>query len=157
MSLTTGQQLPDFTLTRADGQGSIQVRPPGRKGIILVLLHGPACDVCRDYVQSLGHLAAEIEEWDGRIVLVSGAADDSDSSALFEAPSAFHQARDDARRVVDRTGVTPPAVLVADQWGELFAVEGAGEDHTFLIQPEEVVEWLRFLATSCPECEGEAL
>lgn len=49
-----------------------------------------------------------------------------------------------------------PAVTIADQWGEIAVTESAGEGHTF-IEPAEVVEWLRFLAMKCPECEGEAL
>lgn len=49
-----------------------------------------------------------------------------------------------------------PAVTIADQWGEIAVTESAGDDHAF-IEPAEVVEWLRFLAMKCPECEGEAL
>src|SRR5690606_28775006 len=34
--------------------------------------------------------------------------------------------------------------------------EEAGDDHRFL-PPEELVEWARYLAVQCPECQGEAL
>jgi hypothetical protein len=47
-------------------------------------------------------------------------------------------------------------VLIADQWGELRYVSPDGGGHPFPT-PEEVTGWLRFLATQCPECEGEAL
>ena len=138
------------------GEGTIRLRPRSRKGIIVVLLHGPDCEACRDYVSRLGELEEQIEDWDGRIVLVSTEEPAAGSPSLFDAPASFHQARDDGDVFVRKAGVSPPAVFVADQWGELFAVEGASDDHRFVIQPEEVVDWLRFLAIKCPECEGEA-
>jgi peroxiredoxin len=157
MSLTTGQLLPDLALPRADGAGTVQLRPRGRKGIVVVLLHGPDCEVCRDYVTRLADLREQIEDWDGRIVLVSTAGCAAGSQAMFDIPTSFHQARDVEGVLAGRAGVPAPAVFIADQWGELFAIEGVDEEHRFAIQPEEVVDWLRFLAIKCPECEGEAL
>ena len=63
---------------------------------------------------------------------------------------------EEALRTLAAAGIPAPAVLIADQWGELFVVEPAGDDHGF-IEPDEVVSWLRYLAIQCPECQGEAL
>ncbi|HXW04037.1 MAG TPA: hypothetical protein VD833_02310 [Vicinamibacterales bacterium] len=52
-------------------------------------------------------------------------------------------------------GLTPPAVLVADRWGEVAWVD-AQPDLARLAAPAEVLEWLRHVQQRCPECEGEA-
>jgi hypothetical protein len=52
-------------------------------------------------------------------------------------------------------GVPSPAVVVADRWGEIAAMLPAGEVAA-LPPVNEVVDWLRFVAHACPECEGEA-
>jgi hypothetical protein len=52
-------------------------------------------------------------------------------------------------------GVSSPAVVVADRWGEIvFAVEKS--DVSDLPEPEELLESLTYLRNRCPECEGEA-
>jgi hypothetical protein len=52
-------------------------------------------------------------------------------------------------------GVSAPAVVVADRWGEIvFAVEKC--DVSDLPAPQELMEWLNYVRNQCPECEGEA-
>ena len=52
-------------------------------------------------------------------------------------------------------GVSAPAVVVADRWGEIvFAVEKS--DVADLPAPVELIEWLDYVRNQCPECEGEA-
>ncbi|HKP74292.1 MAG TPA: hypothetical protein VJT67_02060, partial [Longimicrobiaceae bacterium] len=59
-------------------------------------------------------------------------------------------------RVAAALGVRAPAVVVADQWGEVHEVFEAGEEHRFP-RPGEVETWVQYLAIECPECQGEAL
>jgi hypothetical protein len=47
------------------------------------------------------------------------------------------------------------AVVIADQWGEVRMAEAAGPSHRFEAG-DEIVQWLRFIAIECPECQGEA-
>jgi hypothetical protein len=67
-------------------------------------------------------------------------------------------AAEDARLVVTSdpvAGVEPPAVLIADQWGEVahvFTPPGI-ED---LPPVSEVASWVDHVRQRCPECEGEA-
>ena len=52
-------------------------------------------------------------------------------------------------------GVSGPAVVVADRWGEIaysVAVPVVAE----LPAPGELLEWVAYLNHRCPECEGEA-
>jgi peroxiredoxin len=52
-------------------------------------------------------------------------------------------------------GVSAPAVVVADRWGEIvFAVEKSS--FSDLPAPQELMEWLNYVRNQCPECEGEA-
>ena len=43
--------------------------------------------------------------------------------------------------------------MIADEWGEVYSVADAGAGHRFPGAPE-IIEWVRFLAIQCPECEG---
>jgi hypothetical protein len=50
--------------------------------------------------------------------------------------------------------VTPPAVVIGDQWGEIYERVEAGDAHRFP-EPAELVDWAKVIAVKCPECEGE--
>jgi hypothetical protein len=53
-------------------------------------------------------------------------------------------------------GMPVPGVLVADRWGEIFYVAGPAVEAPVLLEPEELIEWLRYIQQQCPECQGEA-
>jgi len=129
--LETGQRLPMMSVEPVDGGAAVPLRRPGRTATVLVTVHRD-CDACGAYRDALAHAQSGIDEWDGRVVVTYAGDDIADA------------------------GIPAPAVLIADQWGELFVVEPAGDDHEF-IAPAEVVSWLRYLAVQCPECQGEAL
>jgi hypothetical protein len=51
-------------------------------------------------------------------------------------------------------GVERPGIVIADRWGEIyFATGGPIED---LPDADGLIEWLRFVQSQCPECQGEA-
>jgi peroxiredoxin len=52
-------------------------------------------------------------------------------------------------------GVSAPAVVVADRWGEIVFAEEKS-DVADLPGPQELVDWLNYVMIQCPECEGEA-
>jgi hypothetical protein len=67
-------------------------------------------------------------------------------------------AAEDTRVVVTSapvTGVSAPAVLIADQWGEV-AHAAAASTAEELPGPGELLAWLEHVRQRCPECEGEA-
>jgi hypothetical protein len=53
-------------------------------------------------------------------------------------------------------GKAGAAAVVADPWGEVRFRHHGGAAHD-LPDPAELVDWARFIAIQCPECEGEAL
>lgn len=52
-------------------------------------------------------------------------------------------------------GFPCPGVVVADRWGEIAHVV-QGTDVDDLPAPDELTEWVRYVQSRCPECEGEA-
>ena len=53
------------------------------------------------------------------------------------------------------SGLSAPAVVVADKWGEVVFVAQPSDVAEFP-SPQELTEWLTYVITQCPECEGEA-
>lgn len=51
-------------------------------------------------------------------------------------------------------GLRSPGVLVADRWGEIVHVATASNTSD-LPNAEALHEWLHWIETRCPECEGE--
>jgi hypothetical protein len=52
-------------------------------------------------------------------------------------------------------GIQSPAVVVADRWGEIVHVATTSRVAD-LTSPEDLLDWVDYLAMRCPECEGEA-
>jgi hypothetical protein len=53
------------------------------------------------------------------------------------------------------SGAVPASVLVADRWGEIVFV-AHGSNVAALPRVPEILAWVAYLQTRCPECEGEA-
>jgi hypothetical protein len=51
-------------------------------------------------------------------------------------------------------GIPRSGVLVADRWGEIVHV-AAVSDVGDLPAPEELLEWIEYVQSQCPECQGE--
>lgn len=51
-------------------------------------------------------------------------------------------------------GLSSPAVLIADRWGEIIHVAPLRESDA-MPTAADLREWLEYVARRCPECEGE--
>jgi hypothetical protein len=51
-------------------------------------------------------------------------------------------------------GILSPGVIIADRWGEVVFVV-ATSAIADLPRPQELMDWLAYVQTQCPECEGE--
>ena len=158
--LQAGDRLPYLLLpSAADGSRQTLYTKSGLSPLVL-LLHGVNCSSCRAYAEQLVAAQKALQEWDGQMVMV--VADSLANATLWQAQ--LHQQggaclrvlADPEQRAAGMCGMQPPALLIADQWGVLYFVEEAGSGHQFS-SPAEVVDWVRFIAIQCPECQAEAL
>jgi len=134
-------RLAALVLPAASGGAALDVRP-SRGPRVLVKLHDGACSDCHAYVAQIAARADAIAEWGADVVVISATAvrDSAGLPVLIDAAGAVVTGRLD--------------VVVADEWGEIFhATEGGGGVHD-VIAADEVVEWVKFVAIQCPECEN---
>jgi peroxiredoxin len=150
------ERLPDLRLPHVSDGTPIPLVAPGGRGVpIIVAVHSADCAECRTFAQLLGEADAELREWDGRVmVVVPGGVEDA---ARFADGGGvpFPVLADAERKLWTRMGMEGAAAIVADPWGEVRMRHVAGAAHD-LPSPAELVDWARFVAIQCPECEGEA-
>jgi hypothetical protein len=144
--LPGGWTLP----STADGS-AVRLRPPGRRAPLLVLAHAPGCPACDDFVRGLAAGVDSLREWDGYPLVVRPGT----GARASREPGAVAEVEDAGERLAEALSVRAPAVVIADQWGEVYLRHEAGAEHAFPAV-SELAEWLRFLAIQCPECQGEA-
>ena len=147
------ERLPDLRLPSTSGPAVPLVAPGGRMVPIILAVHSADCAKCRAYAQSVAAADAELREWDARaVIVVPGGAGDA---ARFAQGLPFAVLADEERKLWMRMGMEGAAVIVADPWGEVRMRHVSGAAHD-LPSPAELVDWARFVAILCPECEGEA-
>lgn len=155
-ALVHGERMPHLRLPSAPaGELVPLVAPGGRMVPVVVALHGAECEACGAYLRRLFAEEGEFREWDGRVlVIVPGGVEDA--ARLVEAVDPPFPVLADDGRFARWMGADGGAVLVADPWGDVRFRQAAGAAHDFP-DPAELVDWARFMAIQCPECEGESL
>lgn len=144
--MRVGDRLSNLRLPRADGATVHPLRGPHRDAVVVVALHDVGCDTCRDYLRALASARSRFQLWDGSVNAVAATAD---GALQAELRSAVQLLVDADRELLDRVDTTAgPVTLVADRYGQVFHIHG--EDHSGM-EPRELEEWLKYLATQCPE------
>lgn len=148
------RRLPDLRLAGGPDGAPTPVRARGRRSPVLVLVHPSPCAECARYVERLEASRDALVEADGHPAVVA-------PEAWGEAAAAWGSGRfpvlaDPDGRLATSMGVRAPALIVADQWGEIHEAHEAGEEHRFPAI-EALASTLGYLAVRCPECQGEAL
>ncbi|HEY0673594.1 MAG TPA: hypothetical protein VGD27_15050 [Longimicrobiales bacterium] len=103
--------------------------PTGRGPIVVIVVHEHDCAQCTAWIDSLAENMPAIQEWGGRIIVAPRAESPANSAPL---------------------PIAGPGVVIADEWGEVFFQ--SKHEHDFPA-PQDVMEWVRFIAIQCPECE----
>jgi hypothetical protein len=144
-ALGRGARVPPVVLKQPGGGGEVGLQPV-RGPRVIVALHRPDCEECVAYAREVASIRDEVASWGGDIVVVAGASI-PDTSVLHGLEVAV--LKDPDNIIADgRLSVT-----IVDEWGEVyFASEPEGTHGR--IAAEEVVEWVKFIAIQCPECEG---
>ena len=140
-------RLPDTALTPVAGGGAVPLRV-ARHSAVLVLLDGAPGPEDRVFLDELAAGAPEIAGWDGRVLVVIAGDATQTGEAVAALGLPFPVLADPAGTVLAAAGVAAPALVVADQWGEVHWVVPTGEG---LPWPPvaEAEQWARFLAIRC--------
>lgn len=155
--LAEGERLPDLRLGEVPAGTPVPlVAPGGRQIPVVVVVDGAECEPCRAYLRRLAEAEPEMRAWDGRIVVVVPGSVDEAARLADAIDPPFPVLADPEHRLRRRLGSKGAVVVVADPWGEVRYRHDAGAAHD-LPEPAALVDWVRFVAIQCPECEGEAL
>ena len=125
--LGRGDHVPHFAVTTIDGAGVSYATIWQRRNLVLIALPPGEVEASAGYV---AQFTARAAAFDG------------------------HRAQCVATRD-SIPGIHPPAVMVADRWGEVMYA-AAGQRIADLPPANAVIEWLDYVQQRCPECEGEA-
>jgi hypothetical protein len=118
-------KLPHFTVTDDAGERVDYSAFWQRKNLLLVVL--PGSPDAEGYIPGLRSRMAELTAYETACVIT-------------------HQPIE---------GVRPPAVVIADRWGEVHYA-ASPDSVAALPTVAELIEWLRYVQMQCPECQGEA-
>jgi hypothetical protein len=160
MSVTyrIGGRIPDVMLPRADRPGNGALVPArGRPREAVALLLPDTSPDWPPYLRRLADLAADLVDWDGRIIGVAPSTDPGWMDLARELGSRawiVHDPDHALRAAPGRSGVTTalPAAAIADRYGEIYHVWPRDDgDARPGPPPRELEEWLRYLALQCPE------
>ncbi len=147
-------KLPYARLARLSGsvEGEENLRVQGQEAHIVFFPHA-ACALCDEYVSTLAGGARALRDWDARPVVVVGAGEEARGRALAATAPGVTVLAEPAGVSIRTRGEIPPgsaALLVADRFGDIWHGYDMGAGHSFPGIPE-LEDWLRFLATQCPE------
>jgi hypothetical protein len=146
-TMRTGGSLSSALLLSAESGEPVNLRS-GRGSRVLVAVHSIRCKECIAYLQDVLRNVGEIAEWGGRLtaVMPGPVKDAARLSAVIG-----HKCEclaDPGRSIASGDHA---AVIIADEWGEVFFAAEPSPAHN-LPAPAEIVEWTRFIAIQCPEC-----
>lgn len=145
-SVQVGDRFPVTTLPSPSGHPIQLVGVPRRSLAVLVLPRDPA--PFESYRRQFQERLETMREWCGRPVVVRAECTPAINPGQHAAETV-----DATGELRERLGLAPTeaAVVVADRWGEIYSIQSATRADD-LPGMEETEEWLKYLATQCPEC-----
>lgn len=147
----SGHMVRPFALPASNGR-EIRLRDyRQRRNLVLFFHHGTQCEPCRMMIATLAAAVPAFRD-DQASVLAIG-PDSQEAAAAFVAGSdlSFPLLSDPSNRVIAHQGLSVPALIVADQFCEIWAAWEGDTFHTFPTM-EAVTEWLAFVQAQCMTC-----
>ncbi len=150
--------VPLFTLPSTQG-GEVKLWDyKMRKNLVILFYHGSDCTPCREELRMFAENYDELVELEAQILAIS-----SDNLERCEELSAeyglpYPLLSDPEGSVIkkytywhaDRAAALP-SVFVTDRYGTLY-YQSISDEATVLPPVEEVLSWLEFIRSQCPEC-----
>ena len=126
MMLQRGDAVPHFEVRTLAGARCRYSTIWQRRNLLLVVMPAVASASRRDYAADVTGRCREFRDQDVACVITQDPIE----------------------------GVSAPAIVIADRWGEVVFAAEAG-DVAGLPSPDDLIEWVRYTLNKCPECEGE--
>jgi len=154
--LKTQEVIPAFELPSARG-GTVGPRTYRRqRNLVLIVFHDGRCRVCRDLLAQLADQYEEFRALNAEVLAISTLSADDARAIANTLNLPFHLLYDSSGQVVDRftyrdpkTGRPAPSIVVTDRFGAVYTTIQVDEDNP--PQPEQILDWLRFIEIQCPE------
>jgi hypothetical protein len=147
--MPVGSRLPSL-YSHVAGE-ELRWRDPSSGSTVAVFLQAGDRDAERAYLRDLTAAADDFRLWNGRVIVVMPDGQGAAIGGTERHPTIAVVT--DSEGEAEHCGVREgeDAILIADRWGEVyFGARGASP--SALPDSAEIEEWLRFLATQCPEC-----
>jgi hypothetical protein len=137
---------------------------------VLALFDGAPTAADAAFLRALAGAAAAVGDWDARVLVVvgrdpagrpadgpadPGASADPAAGAFAALALTVPVLADPGGRLATAAGVVAPALVVADQWGEVHWAAAAGDAGAWP-PVTEVEQWARYLAIRCAGVNGVA-
>jgi len=136
---------------RAAPDGHLLDLRSGHGARVLYAMHSATCPECRDYIRALA-ANSDLLEWGGHLTILV-------RDSLDAARSVYENTNGPGAQIAEvlaDPGRSVPladgAIAVTDEWGEVYFESPPTSGHQELPPPEEIVNWVRFVAIQCPEC-----
>ncbi len=146
-TLPRGSKLPHVQLTAVADESPAPL-VAGRGPMLLLVAHSPGCDECLRYAQELAEACGRFTEWGGRLLVVVRGPVAAAQALAAELPRSMRVLADPHARLP----AWGSSLIVADEWGEVFFAAPIDERHQ-LPTVDELVDWTRYVAIQCEECE----
>lgn len=149
--------MPDFTLSSSDGEQVSLYDYRGRSNLAIYFAGSAQDSVNSPLLSALAKRYGEVTETDAEVVVVLGGSVGQAEDFRRKMQFTFPVLADINMRVHNSVGVSgdqavPAAALyITDRFLEVFAVWRTGGGHR-LPDISEVLSWLNYLASQCPEC-----
>ncbi|HEY8469109.1 MAG TPA: hypothetical protein VIL18_05675 [Longimicrobiales bacterium] len=152
--LRPGQRVPAASLPAVPDGRLVALREPARGAPVIVVLRSADPEEGSEVLLRLTQAHHSLDIWAGRPLVIVPASVENAARLVGSVDGVpFSVLADPDGEVRRRLGVPADraALVIADRWGVVYnAVEA--DTARDLPPVDEVIEWVRYLATQCPEC-----
>jgi peroxiredoxin len=150
--------VPAFTLPSSQG-GEVKLWDyKMRKNLVILFYHGSECSSCRERLKTFAVRYEELVKLETEILAISSEGVETNRRLGTELGLPYPLLSDPEGRAIEEytywdggRRAALPSIFVTDRYGTLHYTCIADEI-TRIPDPEEVLSWLEFIQSQCPEC-----
>jgi len=156
LKLLSGEVVPPFDLPSTTRKTISPWRYKQKKNLVIFFHHGGGCGFCRKKLVELAGIYNRLKDQEAEVLAVSLDSLEENGIVVRQLKLPFPMLSDPKGETVEQyTSIEGnrllPGVFITDRYGGLFRQE-VKEEATDLLDADEIVEWLKFIESQCPEC-----